>query len=46
MFDNIYKKLESELKKKKQEMLQIIKRADNAYKQREQAKAEMNELKK
>jgi len=45
VFDNIYKKLESELKKKKDEMLKIIEKADTAYKQRELAKKEMKELK-
>lgn len=45
VFDNIYKKLETELKKKKDDMMRIIERAEKAYMQREQAKREMNELK-
>ena len=46
VFDNIYKKLETELKKKKDDMMKIIERAEKAYMQREQAKKEMNDLKK
>ncbi len=46
VFDNIYKKLETELKKKKDDMMKIIERAERAYMQREAAKKEMNDLKK
>jgi predicted translin family RNA/ssDNA-binding protein len=46
VFDNIYKKLETELKKKKDDMMKIIERAEKAYMQREAAKKEMNDLKK
>lgn len=38
VFDNIYKKLEKELQKKKDDMMKIIERAEKAYKQREAAK--------
>ena len=46
MFDNIYKKLETELKKKKDDMMKIIERAEMAYIEREKAKKDMNDLKK
>ena len=46
VFDNIYKKLETELKKKKDEMMKIIEKAEKAYNKREAAKQEMNDLKK
>lgn len=46
MFDNIYKKLETELKKKKDEMMKIIEKAEKAYVKREAAKREMNDLRK
>jgi len=46
VFDNIYKKLEIELKKKKGDMMSIIERAEKAYMARETAKKEMNDLKK
>jgi hypothetical protein len=45
VFDNIYKKLESELKIKKEQMMEIIAKAEKAYLDREQAKKEMNSLK-
>ena len=46
MFDKIYKKLETELKQKKEDMMTIISKAEKAYQEREKAKKEMNKLKK
>jgi chromosome segregation ATPase len=46
VYDNIHKKLEVELKKKKDEMMKIIDKAEKAYFARETAKQEMTELKK
>jgi hypothetical protein len=41
VFDNIYKKLEGELKTKKEDMMKIIEKAEKAYLARETAKKEM-----
>jgi coiled-coil domain-containing protein 63/114 len=46
VFDKIYKKLEKELESKKKEMQHIITEAEEAYNAREQAKVNMETLKK
>lgn len=45
VFDSIYKKLEAELRQKKQEMANIIEQANAAYEARDQAQAQMGALK-
>ena len=45
MFDDIYKKLELELKNKKEMMQKVIQEAEKAYEQRARAKKELNVLK-
>merc|ERR1711959_337619 len=45
VFDNIYRKLENELKEKKQEMANIIEQANAAYEARDSAQAQMAALK-
>ncbi|CDW83323.1 UNKNOWN [Stylonychia lemnae] len=46
VFDNIYKKLDSELAQKKEKLLKVIKRAENAFSQKEQALNDIQLLKK
>eukprot|EP00347_Sterkiella_histriomuscorum_P017603 403348708 len=45
VFDNIYAKLQSELAKKKDKLMKIIRRAENAFQQKEQAIGELQQLK-
>merc|ERR1719188_1914386 len=45
VFDDIYRKLESELQQKKKEMANIIEQANAAYEARDQAQAQMASLK-
>jgi chromosome segregation ATPase len=45
IFDNLYKKLESELHEKRKKMADIIEKANNAYEDRDKANNQINSLK-
>lgn len=46
VFENIYQKLAAEMNKKKERLIKIIKRAENAYSDKEQMVNELQSLKK
>ena len=45
IFDNLYKKLESELHEKRKKMADIIEKANNAYEDRDKANNQITSLK-